>query len=163
MRSVEYDQLKGQKSRLLVFNKKAFTPPCSSRLYNITQSRTWSGCKKPCSGAPANACLPRISDLPTSLLSKLPFRVNGFINLTSFYSSTFQLSANDEERKTLNQLLRMAIHQKLTLNQRLEEMEMASEMRSTPRRTRGGGARGGMGGTVRPIGFTKMSNNRDHP
>jgi len=74
-----------------------------------------------------------------------------------------QLSAADEERKTLNQLLRMAIHQKLTLNQRLEEMEMASEMRSTPRRTRGGTRGGGMGGAVRPIGFNKMSNNRDHP
>ena len=76
-----------------------------------------------------------------------------------------QLSAADEERKTLNQLLRMAIHQKLTLNQRLEEMEMASEMRSTPRRTRGGPRPGmGGGGTVRPLNFTnKMSNNRDHP
>merc|ERR1719340_382237 len=48
-----------------------------------------------------------------------------------------QLGSADEERKTLNQLLRMAIHQKLQLNQRLEEIEMASEIRSTPRRSRG--------------------------
>ena len=47
MRLVVYDQLKGQKLRLLVFNKKA----CLSRLYNITQSRMWSWCKKPCSRA----------------------------------------------------------------------------------------------------------------
>ena len=30
----------------------------------------------------------------------------------------------------------MAIHQKLVLTQRLEDVEMASEMRNTPRRTR---------------------------
>ena len=57
-----------------------------------------------------------------------------------------QLTSADEERKTLNQLLRMAIHQKLTLNQRLEEIEMASETsrRVDPRRSnkRGGGGRG---------------------
>ncbi|PAA94665.1 hypothetical protein BOX15_Mlig026937g1 [Macrostomum lignano] len=38
-----------------------------------------------------------------------------------------QLQAADEERKTLNSLLRMAIQQKLTLTQRLEEMEMDNE------------------------------------
>jgi hypothetical protein len=32
----------------------------------------------------------------------------------------------------------MAIHQKLALTQRLEELDMASEVRNTPRRTRGG-------------------------
>ena len=53
-----------------------------------------------------------------------------------------QLTSADEERKTLNQLLRMAIHQKLTLNQRLEEIEMASEIRSTPRRSRGSRGQG---------------------
>lgn len=72
-----------------------------------------------------------------------------------------QLGAADEERKTLNQLLRMAIHQKLALNQRLEELEMASEMRSTPRRTRGGPVSSGRGlGAGRALGFNK-SNNRD--
>lgn len=69
------------------------------------------------------------------------------------------LHAAEDEKKTLNQLLRMAIHQKLVLTQRLEDVEMASEMRNTPRRTRdsagggaggrqarGGGARAGVGG-----------------
>ena len=69
-----------------------------------------------------------------------------------------QLQSADEERKTLNQLLRMAIHQKLQLNQRLEEIEMASEIRNTPRRTRGGSR--GAGGSARGLGF-KPSNNRD--
>ncbi len=47
-------------------------------------------------------------------------------------------SSAEDEKKTLNQLLRMAIHQKLSLTQRLEDIEMASEARNTPRRTRGG-------------------------
>merc|ERR550532_209960 len=50
----------------------------------------------------------------------------------------------EDEKKTLNQLLRMAIHQKLVLTQRLEEVEMSSERVGTPRRTpRDGGSRGG--------------------
>ena len=53
----------------------------------------------------------------------------------------------EDEKKTLNQLLRMAIHQKLVLTQRLEEVEMSSERVGTPRRTpRDGGSRGGGGG-----------------
>jgi len=46
------------------------------------------------------------------------------------------LSSAEDEKKTLNQLLRMAIHQKLVLTQRLEDIEM-SDMRppnSGPRR-----------------------------
>lgn len=35
-----------------------------------------------------------------------------------------QLEAAEEEKKTLNQLLRLAVQQKLALTQRLEEMEM---------------------------------------
>merc|ERR1712180_47532 len=35
-----------------------------------------------------------------------------------------QLSSAEDEKKTLNQLLRMAIHQKLVLTQRLEDIEM---------------------------------------
>lgn len=35
-----------------------------------------------------------------------------------------ELRANEEEKKTLNQLLRLAIQQKLTLTQRLEEVEV---------------------------------------
>lgn len=51
-----------------------------------------------------------------------------------------QLAAAEDERKTLNSLLRMAIHQKLALTQRLEDMEMDRERShlrrhtSTPRR-----------------------------
>jgi len=47
-----------------------------------------------------------------------------------------QLGGAEDEKKTLNQLLRMAIHQKLVLTQRLEDIEM-SDMRPTnsgPRR-----------------------------
>ena len=69
------------------------------------------------------------------------------------------LHAAEDEKKTLNQLLRMAIHQKLVLTQRLEDVEMASEMRNTPRRTRdsAGGVRqarggGGSGGGPRNAG-----------
>lgn len=38
-----------------------------------------------------------------------------------------QLQAAEEEKKTLNQLLRMAIQQKLALTQRLEDLEMDRE------------------------------------
>ena len=38
-----------------------------------------------------------------------------------------QLTAAEDEKKTLNSLLRMAIHQKLSLTQRLEELEMDKE------------------------------------
>ena len=74
-----------------------------------------------------------------------------------------QLGSADEERKTLNQLLRMAIHQKLQLNQRLEEIEMASEIRNTPRRNpkRGGGSGGNSGGGRGLGGFKPPSNNRE--
>eukprot|EP00095_Tigriopus_kingsejongensis_P002044 maker-scaffold556_size137522-snap-gene-0.39 protein:Tk02044 transcript:maker-scaffold556_size137522-snap-gene-0.39-mRNA-1 annotation:"low quality protein: protein bicaudal d-like" len=55
-----------------------------------------------------------------------------------------QANGSEEEKKTLNQLLRMAIQQKLVLTQRLEDIEMASEIRNTPKRyPRGGrGSRG---------------------
>lgn len=49
-----------------------------------------------------------------------------------------QLQAAEEEKKTLNSLLRMAIEQKLALTQRLEDLEMDNERdhstTSTPRR-----------------------------
>ncbi len=67
-----------------------------------------------------------------------------------------QVASSEEEKKTLNQLLRMAIQQKLVLTQRLEDVEVASEMRNTsgtPKRynpaaaaSRGGGRSGGGGG-----------------
>ncbi|GAB0093880.1 protein bicaudal D [Sergentomyia squamirostris] len=44
-----------------------------------------------------------------------------------------QLVAAEEEKKTLNQLLRLAVQQKLTLTQRLEEIEMDREMRHARR------------------------------
>lgn len=52
-----------------------------------------------------------------------------------------QLISAEEEKKTLNSLLRMAIQQKLTLTQRLEDLEFDRERR-TLRRQDGGGGRG---------------------
>lgn len=49
-----------------------------------------------------------------------------------------QLKAAEEEKKTLNQLLRLAVQQKLNLTQRLEDMEVDREMRNarrTPQRS----------------------------
>ncbi|KAL1235013.1 Protein bicaudal [Trichinella pseudospiralis] len=55
-----------------------------------------------------------------------------------------QLSAAEEEKKTVNSLLRMAIQQKLALTQRLEELEMDRE-RSNMRRPIGSKAQQGVG------------------
>ena len=57
-----------------------------------------------------------------------------------------QLGAAEEETKTLNQLLRLAVQQKLSLTQRLEELEMDREIRAV-RRGGGGGGSGAGGGT----------------
>ena len=43
-----------------------------------------------------------------------------------------QLSSAEDEKKTLNQLLRMAIHQKLVLTQRLEDIEMSERSQAGP-------------------------------
>lgn len=51
-----------------------------------------------------------------------------------------QLSAAEEEKKTLNSLLRMAIQQKLALTQRLEDLEFDRERRNMTRRPGGRGA-----------------------
>jgi len=64
------------------------------------------------------------------------------------------LSGAEDEKKTLNQLLRMAIHQKLVLTQRLEDIEMQSESRLPTGGTRrghrkSGGYSGGGGGGSR--------------
>ena len=56
-----------------------------------------------------------------------------------------QLAAAEEEKKTLNSLLRMAIQQKLSLTQRLEDLEMDRE-RLTARLNEGGGGGGGRSG-----------------
>lgn len=44
-----------------------------------------------------------------------------------------QLNAAEDEKKTLNQLLRLAVQQKLTLTQRLEDMEVDREIRNARR------------------------------
>lgn len=53
-----------------------------------------------------------------------------------------QLAAAEEEKKTLNQLLRLAVQQKLTLTQRLEELEVDREIRNARRHPSGAGGRG---------------------
>ncbi|XP_050352594.1 protein bicaudal D isoform X1 [Nymphalis io] len=54
---------------------------------------------------------------------------------------TQALSSAEEEKKTLNQLLRLAVQQKLSLTQRLEELEVDREMRTRRVPKAGGGAR----------------------
>ncbi|XP_063702701.1 protein bicaudal D [Culicoides brevitarsis] len=54
---------------------------------------------------------------------------------------THQLSAAEEEKKTLNQLLRLAVQQKLSLTQKLEEYEVDREMH--PQRRQAPQMRGG--------------------
>ncbi|XP_012253235.2 protein bicaudal D isoform X3 [Athalia rosae] len=53
-----------------------------------------------------------------------------------------QLAADQDEKKTLNQLLRLAVQQKLGLTQRLEELEVDREMRNARRHVTGGNGRG---------------------
>mgnify|MGYP000337871015 CR=1 FL=1 len=62
-----------------------------------------------------------------------------------------QLAAAEEEKKTLNSLLRMAIQQKLHLTQRLEDLEFDRERRNM-RRPQGGG-----GGGRNKSGASKVS------
>jgi protein bicaudal D len=52
------------------------------------------------------------------------------------------LGAAEEEKKTLNQLLRLAVQQKLSLTQRLEELEVDREIRNARRHASGAGGRG---------------------
>jgi len=56
-----------------------------------------------------------------------------------------QVVSSEEEKKTLNQLLRMAIQQKLLLTQKLEEVEVASLQGAASKRYPAGG-KGGRGG-----------------
>ena len=64
-------------------------------------------------------------------VDELQVKFSGFLPMISssdiFYFQR-SLGGAEDEKKTLNQLLRMAIHQKLVLTQRLEDIEM-SEMR----------------------------------
>lgn len=59
--------------------------------------------------------------------------------VTQLDESQRQLMAADEEKKTLNSLLRMAIQQKLGLTQRLEDLEFDRERRNMTRRPGGRG------------------------
>lgn len=54
-----------------------------------------------------------------------------------------QAAAAEEEKKTLNSLLRMAIQQKLALTQRLEDLEFDRERKTMTGRRQGGPRRGG--------------------
>ncbi|XP_038211239.1 protein bicaudal D isoform X2 [Zerene cesonia] len=54
---------------------------------------------------------------------------------------TQALAGAEEEKKTLNQLLRLAVQQKLSLTQRLEELEVDREMRTRRVPKAGGAAR----------------------
>lgn len=63
-----------------------------------------------------------------------------------------QLAAAEEEKKTLNSLLRMAIQQKLALTQRLEDLEFDRERRNMTRRPGGRG--------VSKMGNSKVSQNQ---
>lgn len=64
-----------------------------------------------------------------------------------------QLAAAEEEKKTLNSLLRMAIQQKLALTQRLEDLEFDRERRNMRQERRGGG------GGRNKMGSSKVSYN----
>ncbi|OWR42315.1 bicaudal D [Danaus plexippus plexippus] len=54
---------------------------------------------------------------------------------------TQALAGAEDEKKTLNQLLRLAVQQKLSLTQRLEELEVDREMRTRRVPKAGGAAR----------------------
>ncbi|EZA58373.1 protein bicaudal D isoform X3 [Ooceraea biroi] len=53
-----------------------------------------------------------------------------------------QLAAAEDDRKTLNQLLRLAVQQKLGLTMKLEELEVDRELRNTRRHATGANGRG---------------------
>ncbi|KAI9586632.1 hypothetical protein GQX74_002479 [Glossina fuscipes] len=73
-----------------------------------------------------------------------------------------QLEAAEEEKKTLNQLLRLAVQQKLNLTQKLEEIEMDREMRHARRpmpAQRGTGGKSSL--SSRPSARNAASNNQN--
>ncbi|CAG5128294.1 unnamed protein product, partial [Candidula unifasciata] len=71
-----------------------------------------------------------------SLRSMFAQRCNEYVTLLDEMQR--QLSAADQEKKTLNSLLRMAIQQKLALTQRLEDLEVDRERRNITSRRQGG-------------------------
>ncbi|XP_059615669.1 protein bicaudal D [Phlebotomus argentipes] len=72
-----------------------------------------------------------------------------------------QLVAAEEEKKTLNQLLRLAVQQKLTLTQRLEEIEMDREMRHARRPMQP--ARGGSKSSFSRTPIRSSNSNNSNP
>ena len=76
-----------------------------------------------------------------------------------------QLSAAEEEKRTLNSLLRMAIQQKLALTQRLEDLEFDRERRNISTRRQGGPRSGKMGNSKVRIYtfFIHICKISDHP
>ena len=77
-----------------------------------------------------------------------------------------QLAVAEEDRKTLNQLLRLAVQQKLVLTMKLEELEVDRELRNTRRHPTsaggGGGGGGGGGNGGRGRGRLPQLTNRPH-
>ena len=69
-----------------------------------------------------------------------------------------QLSAAEEEKKTLNSLLRMAIQQKLALTQRLEDLEFDRERRTMNSRRTGprSGNKGGNSKVMNKLFFVMI-------
>lgn len=63
-----------------------------------------------------------------------------------------QLGAAEEEKKTLNSLLRMAIQQKLALTQKLEDLEFDRERKNMRQRSSGGSGRGKLAQTGKVSG-----------
>lgn len=75
-----------------------------------------------------------------------------------------QLQASEDEKKTLNSLLRIAIQQKLSITQKLEDYEMdkertslSSPFKTAPGKERVPSSRGGNGGRARNPGFRNLN------
>lgn len=68
----------------------------------------------------------------SSLRATFAARCEGYV--TQIEELQHALMAAEEEKKTLNQLLRLAVQQKLGLTQRMEELEMDRELRASSRR-----------------------------
>lgn len=70
-----------------------------------------------------------------------------------------QLMAAEEEKKTLNQLLRIAVQQKIALTQRIEELDVDKEMRNQRRPFP---AQSGKGTKTRFSQPSRSGSGRDH-
>ncbi|XP_011505234.1 PREDICTED: protein bicaudal D isoform X2 [Ceratosolen solmsi marchali] len=74
-----------------------------------------------------------------------------------------QLAVAEEDRKTLNQLLRLAVQQKLGLTMKLEELEVDRELRNTRRHPTSAGNGGGGGGGNGNRGRGRLSHQTNRP